>query len=141
MASPRCQFVGAVCIFMLVLGIMVFVSVVLQDGTVIVPFAILLLIAIALVYKCVHGRTNKNDDELDDVATAVQTNAKNRKSMEANNALRLSNSQRLSYNDNNTMALPPGWTKEMDDASGNNFYYNEATGETTWEHPGTTQTY
>ena len=140
MASPRCQFVGAVCIFMLVLGIMVFVSVVLQDGTVIVPFAILLLIAIALVYKCVHGRTNKNDDELDDVATAVQTNAKNRKSMEANNALRLY-SQRLSYNDNNTMALPPGWTKEIDDASGNNFYYNEATGETTWEHPGTIQTY
>jgi len=42
MASPRCQFVGAVCVFMLVLGIMVFVSVVLQDGTVIVPFAILL---------------------------------------------------------------------------------------------------
>lgn len=32
-------------------------------------------------------------------------------------------------------ALPDGWTEHPDAASGNSFYYNAGTGETTWERP------
>ena len=32
--------------------------------------------------------------------------------------------------------LPPGWFAHRDPASGDEYFYHEATGETTWERPG-----
>ena len=31
--------------------------------------------------------------------------------------------------------LPQGWSEQIDDSSGHIFYYNEATGQSTWERP------
>ena len=31
--------------------------------------------------------------------------------------------------------LPEGWAEDVDPSSGNKYFYNEATGETTWERP------
>mmetsp|Transcript_28205 Transcript_28205/g.60348 ORF Transcript_28205/g.60348 Transcript_28205/m.60348 type:complete len:905 (+) Transcript_28205:1528-4242(+) len=33
--------------------------------------------------------------------------------------------------------LPPGWLAVLDPDSGDHYYVNESTGETTWDHPGT----
>ena len=31
--------------------------------------------------------------------------------------------------------LPPGWTEQVDPGSGQKYYYNSATGATSWTHP------
>jgi len=39
--------------------------------------------------------------------------------------------------DDNDERLPPGWLAVLDPDSGDHYYVNESTGETTWDHPGT----
>ena len=132
----------AVCAFVLCLSIVIFASIVIQDGSIIVPCTVLLFLLLLLLYRWLYkSSTEAKDDEKDMLVAAVAIDDDRRKSRRANAALNHSR-DRLSQGMDavackmaENSALPTGWEEFIDEASGNIFYYNDSTAETTWERP------
>ena len=113
--SPLIQFVGSIVCFILILAVMVFLTIVLQDGTFIVPLTALACVVVFLLYKCIV-RKSRVDDEDGEIARPKSSPP--------------SQSRKKS-----TVSLASGWEEYADEESGVPFYYCEETGETTWERP------
>jgi hypothetical protein len=132
--SPRRQFIAGICSFLVVLALIVLLCIVLQDGTLIVPLAILTLAMGLFFNKCMNNSAKDSIEEDDDLAgVAVVVNVLNRNSIESNDApkppppkdkVRISNTP-----------LPTGWEKFKDESTGQTFYYNKSTDTTQWDHP------
>ena len=141
--SKACRFFTALlCVFGLIVPLVIFAAIVLQDGTIIIPFSILITIGIGILYKKYFYTTEEENTFEEDAAIAVVIDENNRKSLRANAVLnKHRSSQSLDFTNNSSVkvdlseALPSGWESFVDDATGNTFYFNEETSETTWEVP------
>ena len=141
--SKACRFFTALCLFfLLIVPLVIFAAIVLQDGTIIIPFSILITIGFGLLYKKYFYTTEEENTFEEDAAIAVVIDENNRKSLLANAVLnKHRSSQSLDFTNNSSVkvdlseALPSGWESFVDDATGNTFYFNEETSETTWEVP------
>ena len=138
------------CTFTAILALGSFTAVVLQDGTLLVPFTVLMCLLAFFFYRCLLSKDKKRDDDDDDdtdpsdVAVAMEDTVKSAKRIQSTRAMAALNAARRSLGEasessGNAKDLknspPPGWAKYSDETTGRDFYFNETTGETQWDCP------
>jgi len=150
--TKRTQFFFGVISFVAILIFATVSSLVLESGSLLVPFA---------VYRCLHPKDKKDDDDndgddddddllgvavaMDEVALEKLDEPRNDRlqRVRSTRAMAALNQQRTSLESASekkrdqafSLKIPNEWEEFLDEESGQPFFFNESTGQTTWTHP------
>ena len=159
--TKRTQFFFGVISFVAILIFATVSSLVLESGSLLVPFAVFWCVVAFVVYRCLHPKDKKDDDDndgddddddllgvavaMDEVALEKLDEPRNDRlqRVRSTRAMAALNQQRTSLESASekkrdqafSLKIPNEWEEFLDEESGQPFFFNESTGQTTWRHP------